>query len=114
MGTPEGLRGLLDLVTVEEARRHQTRLNEVGTDLNVAYTLLQRYADTVVVMDEERKRAEETIRSLVVGKGRLAAQLDALADLKVQELVDATARAEAAEAELAAVLAGRNNPDKPS
>lgn len=100
----------MDLVTVEEARRHQTRLNEVGTDLTVAYELVRRYSDTVLVMDEEQKRAEDTIRSLVVGQGRLAAQLDALASLKVQELVDATARAEAAEAELArvqAVLAGR-------
>lgn len=98
----------MDLVTVEEAKGHQNSLSVC--DLRDLLGLLRRYADTVVVMDAEQKRAEETIRSLVEGQGRLAAQLDDLAALKVQELVDATARAENAEAELArvqAVLAGR-------
>lgn len=100
MGTPEGLRGLLDLVSGDEARA-QGRV----ADIDEVNALLERYAVTVTTLTHDVARAEMAAVGAAKSRLAMAAQVDRVAGMRVQELVDMAGRAEAAETDLAALVA---------
>lgn len=103
MGTPEGLRGLLDLVSADEARALQR-----VADIDEANALLERYATTAPTLAYDVTIAEKAMAAAREERDRMATHLDRVAGVRVQELVDATDRAEAAEAERERLLECRD------
>lgn len=94
MGTTEGLRGLLDLVSIEEVRALQR-----VADIDEANALLERYASTVAVLTNDVTIAKNAMAAAYAARDQATTQFDRMVGLRVQELVDMTARAEASEVE---------------
>lgn len=94
MGTPEGLRKLLDLVSVDEANAFQH-----VADIDTANALLERYATTVCVLTSDLERAATDVSRAKSAEMAALARVDGVAAMKVRELVEMTDRATSAKAE---------------